>query len=119
MANTKITQKMTLDYIIENYGEAMPADYLDKVKSMRLALDKRSDAPRNPSPTVVENKALREEILKAMEPNTLYSINDLIRKVSGLENASSHKVSALLTPLKREGLILRIEDKRKAYFKLA
>lgn len=117
MANTKITQKMALDYIIENCE--LPTEYAEKVKAMRLALDKKSDAPRNPSPTVIENKGLRESILKTMEPNTLYSINDLIRKVPGLENSSSHKVSALLTPLKREGLILRVEDKRKAYFKLA
>lgn len=119
MAENKITQKSAIQYVLDNYGETMPVDVVAKFNSMLESLDKRANAPRNPSASVIENKGLREAILNTMEPNTLYSINDLIRKVPGLENASSHKVSALLTPLKREGLILRIEDKRKAYFKLA
>jgi hypothetical protein len=52
-----------------------------------------------------------------MEPGKLYRINDLIAVVPGLETASSHKVSALLTPLKRDGLVERVEVKRVAWFR--
>lgn len=102
----KITQKSAINYVLANHGEEMPVDIVAKFNSMLEALDKKSNAPRNPSADVIANKGLREAILKAMEPNKLYSINDLIAVVPELATASSHKVSALLTPLKREGLII-------------
>ena len=57
--------------------------------------------------------------LQTMEEGKDYRINDLIAVVPGLETASTHKVSALLTPLKRDGLIERKEIKRVAYFSKA
>lgn len=118
MAN-KITNKIAINYVLENYGDEMPEEIVAKFKAMIESLDKKSNAPRNPSADVIANKGLREAILKAMEPEKLYSINDLIATVPELATANSHKVSALLTPLKREGLIIREEVKRKAYFRLA
>lgn len=113
----KITQKNAIEFVLANYE--MPAEYVDKFKSMLAALDKRASAPRNPSADVIANKALRVAILDAMVEGELYSINDLIALVPQLATANSHKVSALLTPLKREGLIIREEIKRKAYFRKA
>lgn len=115
----KITQKSAIQFVLDTYGETMPSEYVDKFKAMLVALDKKSNAPRNPSADVIANKGLRNDILNAMVEGELYSINDLIALVPSLATANSHKVSALLTPLKREGLIIREEIKRKAYFRKA
>lgn len=115
----KITQKSAIQYVLDNYGETMPAEIVEKFNAMIVSIDKKASAPRNPSADVIANKGLREDILNAMESDRLYSINDLIALVPGLATASSHKVSALLTPMKREGLIIREEVKRKAYFRKA
>lgn len=115
----KVTQKSAIEYVLATYGEEMPIDIVDKFKSMIVALEKKSNAPRNPSADVIANKGLRKDILEAMEVGKRYTINDLIAIVPSLAGATSHKVSALLTPMKREGLIVREEIKRKAYFSKA
>jgi hypothetical protein len=66
-----------------------------------------------------EAAKLRKAILDTMEVGKDYRINDLIAIVPGLETASTHKVSALLTPMKRDGLVVRKEIKRVAYFSKA
>ena len=122
MANDKMTQKKAIEFILANAtvnGEPIPADVENKLKEMKDALEKRAKAPRAPSAEVKENAKLREAILANMESGKLYSIPDLIAKVPELATASSHKVSALLTPLKNDGKVVREEIKRKAYFRLA
>lgn len=113
----KITQKSAIQYVLDNYD--LPTEYVEKFNAMLVALDKKASAPRNPSADVIANKGLRVAILDAMVEGKLYSINDLIALVPELATASSHKVSALLTPMKREGLVIREEVKRKAYFRKA
>lgn len=113
----KITQKSALEFVIATYGEQLPAEVKDKVDSLIKSLEKKANAPRAVSAEVKENAKLREAILATMEPGKLYRINDLISVVPGLETASSHKVSALLTPLKRDGLVERVEVKRVAWFR--
>ena len=115
----KITQKSALEYIIATYGEQLPADVKGKVDSLIKSLEKKANAPRAVSAEVKENAKLREAILATMEPGKRYRISDLIAKVPGLETASTHKVSALLTPLKNNGLVIREEEKRIAYFRKA
>lgn len=111
----KITNKSALQYILDNYE--LPEEYKTKVTSMIEAYDKRAKAPRNPSAEVLANKALRQDILDNMEPEKWYTINDIISAVPSLATASVHKVSALLTPMKNEGLVERTEIKRKAHFR--
>jgi hypothetical protein len=113
----KITQKSALEFVVATYGEQLPVEVKEKVESLIKSLEKKANAPRAVSAEVKENAKLREAILDTMEPGKLYRINDLIAVVPGLETASSHKVSALLTPLKRDGLVERVEVKRVAWFR--
>ena len=115
----KMTQKSALEFVIATYGEELPADVKGKVESLIKSLENKANAPRAVSAEVKENAKLRQAILDTMEPGKLYRICDLIAKVPGLETASSHKVSALLTPLKNNGSIERVEVKRVAHFRKA
>ena len=120
MAETnKMTQAKAIDFVLATYGEALPADVKGKIEDIAKSLEKKANAPRAQSAEVKENAKLREEILAYMEPGKAYRINDLIALVPGLATASTHKVSALLTPMKRDGLVIREEVKRVAYFRKA
>lgn len=120
MAETnKMTQAKAIDFVLDTYGEALPADVKGKIEEIGKALVKKANAPRAQSAEVKENAKLRQAILDTMEEGKRYRISDLIAKVPGLETASTHKVSALLTPLKNNGLVIREEEKRIAYFRKA
>lgn len=120
MAETnKMTQAKAIDFVLDTYGEALPADVKGKIEEIGKALVKKANAPRAQSAEVKENAKLRQAILDTMEEGKLYRICDLIAKVPGLETASSHKVSALLTPMKNNGLVVREEVKRVAHFRKA
>ena len=119
MAETKMTQAKAIEFVLATYGEVLPADVKGKIEDIGKSLEKKATAPRAQSAEVKENAKLREEILKYMEPDKAYRINDLIALVPGLATASTHKVSALLTPMKRDGLVIREEVKRVAYFRKA
>ena len=115
----KMTQIKAIEYVIATYGEEMPADVKGKIEEIGKSLTKKANAPRAVSAEVKENAKLRQAILDTMEIGKRYRISDLIAKVPGLETASTHKVSALLTPLKNNGLVIREEEKRIAYFRKA
>lgn len=112
----KITQLKAVEFVLDNAEITLPEDVREKLVSIKTSLEKKAKADRAPSPEVKENAKLRQTILDTMEVGKDYRINDLIAIVPGLETASTHKVSALLTPLKRDGLIERKEIKRVAYF---
>ena len=113
----KMTQGKAIEYILATYGEQLPADVKGKIEDIGKSLEKKAKAERAPSPEVKANAKLREAILATMEPDKLYSIKDLIATVPGLETASPHKVTALLTPMKVDGLVVREEIKRVAHFR--
>ncbi len=115
----KMTQLKAVEFVLDNAEITLPNDVREKLDSIKSALEKKAKADRAPSPEVKENAKLRDAILATMEEGKDYRINDLIAIVPGLETASTHKVSALLTPLKRDGLIVRKEIKRVAYFSKA
>ena len=117
MAETKMTQAKAIEFVLATYGEVLPADVKGKIEEIGKALVKKANAPRAQSAEVKENAKLRKAILDTMVVGQRYRISDLISKVPGLETASTHKVSALLTPLKNNGSIVREEVKRVAYFR--
>lgn len=79
-------------------------------------LDKKSNGEKKPSAAVVENAALRDAIYDGMEANRLYTIEELVAEIPALSEASTHKVSALMGPLCKEGKVNRIVEKRKTYY---
>lgn len=78
-------------------------------------IDKRSAAPRKPTPKQKENAGIKEMILEVMEPNKHYLPGDFIPLLSGLE-ITSPRIVALLTQLYEANEIHRVEIKRKNYY---
>lgn len=78
-------------------------------------LAKRASAPSKPTKTQIENETHKETILNVLREYALPMTASEVAEEVGL---SVNKTSALLTQLKVDELITRVEDKRKAYFQI-
>lgn len=116
MTNTsKMTQRTALLYAIENLPDA-PADVLDKLNAMLVALDKKNSAERKPTAKQTENASIKAQILAGMEPDVQYTSADVAKSYEGL---TVQRVSALLTQLVNDGALVKTVDKRKSFYSLA
>lgn len=83
-------------------------------------LEKKKSGERKPTATQIANEGLKGVILEVLavaeEPMT---ISEIIKAHEDLQGLSTQKVSPLLSALVKEFKVVRIEEKRKAYFKIA
>ena len=91
-------------------------------------LDKKNSADKKPTAKQTANVGVKAEILEIVqaEPNRLFTVSDIL-KALGNPDFTNQKVSALMrqmydttgeNPNGEQFALVRIEDKRKAYFKL-
>lgn len=115
----KMTNVKAIEYVIANCE--IPTEVAEKLEKMKASFIKKSSGEKKPTKTQAQNEALKPEILDYMEADVLYSIGQLTKEVPALVRigASSQKTSALVKQLKDAGLVVRVEEKRKAFFKKA
>ena len=91
------------------------------IASRIAQLDKKNSAERKPTANQIANEGFKADILAYMEPNVLYTVAQLSKEVPSLSaaGASPNRVTALMTQLKDAGQVVRVEDKRKAFYSLA
>lgn len=77
------------------------------------------DGEKKLTKTQTENAKVAEEILSYMEIDHLYAPADLIKLVPACAEYSVPKVSAVVRPLVDDNKIVKVNDKRKVYYKLA
>lgn len=115
MANTK---KMTkADYfrqIMANYD--LSADEIAFIEHELELLAKKNSAEKKPTAVQVANEGIKQDILDAMESGKKYTITDLMKSVEACADLSNQRVSALVRQLVNDELVVRTEEKRKAYF---
>jgi predicted transcriptional regulator len=65
------------------------------------------------------NEGIKAEILEEMSvnPNRLYSVSEMIKVFECCKELSLPKVTALVTQLVKSEKVVRVEEKRKAYFR--
>ena len=114
---TKMTQKNAIAYVLENCD--VPEDVKERLVSIHTALEKKASHKSNkPTKTQVANEGFKEIILANMEHDRLYTVTELTKEMPFGEELSTQRVSALVRQLKEVGKVERIEEKRKAYFKV-
>ena len=115
----KMTNLKAVAYVLENYE--LPADVSEKMELIKDSLEKKASGERKPTATQVANAGLKATILAYMaeQPDRLFSISELIKEVPELEGLSTQKVSPMMSSLVKEFKVVRIEEKRKAFFKIA
>lgn len=118
---TKTTERMTnakaIAYVIENCE--VPTEVAEKLEKILASYEKKSSAERKPTATQVANEHLKEiivEVLTGAEPMT---VSEVIKAHVELAELSNQKVSALMTQLVNEKVVVKTIEKRKSYFTLA
>lgn len=82
----------------------------------RKDMHSKKNASRKPTKAQAENEGIKTAILDFMVEGKSYTVTE-IQKGVGLE--SNQKASALIRQLKEADLVVRKEEKGKAYFTLA
>ena len=83
---------------------------------MELLANKKS-SPKKPTAQQTANVGILEAIVAGMEPDRCYTITELIKEIPECAELTNQRVSAILRPV-IGSRVERIEDKRKAYFKV-
>ena len=94
-------------------------DYVAFINHELELLDKKNSADKKPTAQQTANDAIKVAILDNMVEGKMYTITDIIKSVPECADLTNQRVSALIRQLKDEGVVVRTEDKRKAYFSLA
>ena len=112
---TKITYAIALDTAISAVGEGEVAE---KLKALKAQLAKKSSGERKPTATQKENIGFKEAILNGIGDGK-YTITDIMKSIPEIGELSNQRVSALVRQMVADGLLVREEIKRKAYFSKA
>ena len=117
MANKKMTKREMFEQIMNSYP--LTEDEQKFIQHELELLAKKNSADKKPTAQQTANDGIKTAIVNGMEVNRLYTITELIKEVPECAELTNQRVSALVRQLVDAGMVIRIEDKRKAYFKLA
>ena len=126
MTNTKKMTKKDYFATIRSYIETTGLTKLGEVPADEVLafidhevelLSKKNSAEKKPTAVQVANEGIKQAIVNGMEPDKLYTITDIIKSVPECADLTNQRVSALVRQLMPE-YIERVEEKRKAYFRL-
>lgn len=80
-------------------------------------LENKKMVSRKLTQTQKDNEILKLDIVKFLQSSgESFTITELQKNVSSIENLSNQRVSALLTQLVNSGTVSKTYEKRKAYF---
>ena len=84
-------------------------------------LAKKNSAEKKPTAQQTANKGICDAILEVLadDPTRLFTITEIIKEVPACADLTNQRVSALVRGMKDSGLVERVEEKRKAYFRIA
>ena len=123
MANQKKMTKATawgiVKTIVEQSGHAQSAELVEKIDNELALLAKKNSAEKKPTAQQTANEGIKSAIVNGMESGQAYTITDIIKSVPECADLTNQRVSALMRQLVESGVVVRTEDKRKAYFTLA
>lgn len=123
MEKKKMTKKETINLLIDVLqGNQEVEDmqiFIDYLVNERNLLEKKS-SKSSPSKTQLANESIKEVIIETLlEIGRPVSIAEIQKANEELGALSNQKISSLLTQLKNEGRVVRVEDKKKALFTIA
>ena len=110
----KMTNSKALAFVLAN--AELPTDVREKIENIKASIDKKNSAERKPTATQTENVGFKNAILNGMESGKAYTIGDLMKAIPEIADLTNQRVSAIVRQLKDDGLVIREEVKRKAYF---
>ena len=119
MTTKKITKRDHFNALLAIAAVQADPDMVAFIEHELELLAKKNSADKKPTAQQTANEAIRSAILEAMEADRLYTITELQKSIPECAELSNQRVSSLMRQLKDSGMVIRTEDKRKAYFSKA
>ena len=123
MANVKkMTKRDYFNQLLEIEGVKANAELVNFIgHELELLAKKNTSGSSKPTAVQVANEGIKSEILEYManEPNRLFTITEMIKEFECCKDLTLPKVTALVGQLKNDGKVERLEEKRKAFFRIA
>ena len=120
MANTNSVRKPTKKQMFEGLL-AMPTITEEQKQFIEHELElltKKNSGEKKPTATQVANEALKTAIADGMEANRLYTVTEVIKEVPACAGLTNQKVSPLMNAMVESGVLTKVVEKRRSYFKL-
>lgn len=116
MANsTKKTQRELYTEILNGY--ALSKEQREFIEGRIAQLDKKSTSSKGKeTATQKANAELKDKILAEMAEGRGYTISEMLKEFECCADLSNQKVSAVMKQMVEANLVVRTEDKRKAFF---
>jgi hypothetical protein len=116
MANsTKKTQRDFYNEILNGY--ALTDEQREFIEGRIAQLDKKATSSKGKeTATQKANAELKDKILAEMTEGRGYTISEMLKEFECCAELSNQKVSAVMKQLVDAHLVVRTEDKRKAFF---
>lgn len=122
MTEKKMTKRDYFNSLLE-IGAVKENEGLVKFIEHELELLAKKNASGTGKMTAVQvaNEGIKAEILECManEPNRLFTISEMQKVFPCCAEMSNQRVSALVRQLVADGKVERLEEKRKAVFRIA
>ena len=118
----KMTKRDYFNQLLAIDGVKANADLVNFIgHELELLAKKNASGTGKLTAAQVANEGIKSEILECManEPNRLFTITEMIKEFECCKELSMPKVIALVGQLKNGGKVERLEEKRKAYFRIA
>jgi predicted transcriptional regulator len=118
MSNKKMTKRDYFQILRSSYPTSA-ANYDEVINFIDHELElltRKNSSEKKPTATQQANEVLKTAILDSMEDGKQYTISDMIKEFEPCAGLSTSKVSAIVRQMKDDGLVIRTEEKRKAYF---
>lgn len=120
MANVKKLTKRDYFNTLLGIEEVKENEALVKFINHELELlAKKNSAEKKPTAVQIANEGIKSVILETLEDSgKMMTISEMQKVNAELGGMSNQRISALIRQLINDGRVERIEDKRKAYFKV-
>ena len=112
---TKRENYASIREIVEKLGRTDLVEFVDHEVEL---LNKKNNAPKNPTAKQLENEKLKDVILAEIG-DKLMTITEMQTNIPALSELSNQRVSAIVKQLVEDNSLIRTVEKRKAYFKKA
>ena len=110
----KLTKIDMLTLILKELSDPVQIAFIEHEIEL---LENKKMVSRKPTQTQKDNEILKLDIVKFLQTSgKSFTITELQKNVSSIENLSNQRVSALLTQLVNSGTVSKTYEKRKAYF---
>ena len=118
MENKKMTKRDYFNALLNVEEVKANSALVEFINHELELLSKKNAADRKPTATQNENETIKAAIVAGMTENRLYTITEIIKEIPECNDLANQKVSALLRQLASELKVERLEEKKKACFRL-